>query len=97
MIARAPFYVEDSVGANPTNNDTYVADNNAVWELMHSTCKESYCWTIICPYQRSRDGQNAFAALYAHYLGASKVDNLSSEAEQNLELAQYSGENKRWN
>ena len=25
------------------------------------------------------------------------MDNLSSGAEQNLELAQYSGENKRWN
>ena len=31
MIARAPFYVEGAVGANPIHNDTYVADNNAVW------------------------------------------------------------------
>ena len=30
MIARAPFYVEGAVGANPIHNDTYVADNNAI-------------------------------------------------------------------
>ena len=40
---------------------------------------------------------NAYIALYNHYLGPSKVDNMASEGEKNLELVRYNGETNRWN
>ena len=76
MIAQDSFYTVGAVYETPTQNNMYIADNNTVWELMQQIYKNSPCWTIICPYQNSRDRWNAFVSLYTNYLGAMKVDNL---------------------
>ena len=48
------------------------------------------------PWQRAKDGRQAYLALYQHYLGASSVDNMSSLAEKNLKYAVYKGESKKF-
>ena len=53
-------------------------------------------WHIVKPYQRQKDGRNAFLALGHHYLGPSSIDNMASAAEANLEEVKYSWETKRW-
>ena len=92
MTARAPFF---STGT--TVSATFTADNNAIWELLQKICKKHTCWTVLRSWQKTKDGRNALLALYNHYLGPSKVDNMAGEGEKNLTMAAYKGETKRWN
>ena len=48
------------------------------------------------PWQREKDGRQAYLALYQHYHGARSVDNMSSLAEKNLKYAVYKGESKKF-
>ena len=68
-----------------------------VWDLIAVSFKTHPAWTVIHPWQRSKDGRSAYLALYQHYLGASSVDNMSSLAEKNLKATDYRGESKKWN
>ena len=94
MLARCPHF-QNRI-AVPYSED-YTADNTAVWDLISGTFKTHPAWTVVRPFQRSKDGRNAYLALYQHYLGASSVDNMSSSAEKNLKLANYKGESRKWN
>ena len=93
VTARAPHFL---AGNALPYVDTFIQDNTTVWNLMRNLCKDAPCWTVIRPWARAKDGRSAFWALYNHYLGASRVDNMASTAEKNLETAQYEGESKRW-
>ena len=93
LIARAPFFL-NALAAPVT--ETYNLDNGSVWELISSIFKTHASWTIVRPYQKTRDGRNAYLALYAHHLGPSAVDNMSLAAEKVLKY-EYKGETKKWN
>ena len=72
MTARAPFF---STGTTVSAN--FTADNNSVWDILQKICKEHTCWTVLRPWQKTKDGRNTYLALYNHYLGPSKVDNMA--------------------
>jgi len=50
---------------------------------------------VIYPWQKTKDGKNAFLDLRFHFLGASNIDNMANSTERNIELAQYNRETKR--
>ena len=72
----------------------FATDNTKVWDLISATFKSHPAWTIIRPWQKTKDGRSAYFALYKHYLGASSVDNMSSLAEKNLKYVVYKGDSK---
>ena len=86
-----------AVGSSGSYSDTYTQDNMAVWEIISTIFKSHTSWTIIRPYQKTKDGRNAYLSLYAHHLGPSAVDNMSSAAEKALKNSNYKGESKKWN
>ena len=75
----------------------FITDNKHVWDILQKLCKEHTCWTVLCPWQQTKDGRNAYLYEYNHYIGPSKVDNMAGEGEKNLTMVQYKGETKRWN
>ena len=93
LLARAPFF-ENGTTVPPT--EAFIEDNSKVWDLISTIFKTHPSWTIVRPFQRSKDGRNAFLALYAHHLGPSAVDNMSSAAEKALKN-EYKGETKKYN
>jgi hypothetical protein len=75
---------------------TYQHDSRTnVWQALSEMTRDDKCWTYMKPFQCARDGRGAFLALHVHYLGASHVNNMASEAESKLAKAMYHGE-KRW-
>ena len=92
MLARCPHYLDRR--ALPFS-EVYTSDNVAVWGLISATFKTHPAWTVVRPFQRSKDGRNAYLSLYQRYLGASSVDNMSYSAEKNLKLANYKGESRK--
>ena len=90
MLARYPHFLNQT--ALPFSEDYTV-----VWDLISSTSKIHPTWTAVMPFQRSKDGKNAYLALYQNYLGVSSIDNISSTAEKNLKLVIYRDESRKWN
>ena len=58
----------------------------AVWEIISTIFKSHTSWTIVRPCQKTKDGRNAYLRLYAHHLGPSAVDIMSSAAEKALKI-----------
>ena len=91
LIARAPIRVAG------VDDPTYLSDNGRVWELLSDLTRDKDCWSYVRPAQRNRDGRAAFFSLKNHYLGASNVDNMSTQALRKLLGTSYTGERRRWN
>ena len=91
MIARAPH--QDAAG-DPL--DVYTYDNRQVWDLISGWTRDTECWVHVKPFQRRRNGRDAYLALYNHYLGVNTVNNQARIAESNLNKMEYKSEQRRW-
>ena len=83
--------------ANGTYTPTFLTDRATVWEKLSGLMREHDCWTYVHPVQCTQDGCLGYIGLKSHYLGINNVDNMSTEAERKLEMANYSGEKCNWN
>jgi hypothetical protein len=92
MIARAPHL--DNQGNIVA---TFAADNRKVWDILQGICRDLNGWTWIKSFSRSKNGRDAYWALYNHYLGVSNADNVQSIAENKLQNTFYTGERRRFN
>ena len=79
------------------DDPTYLSDNGCVWELLSDLTRDKDCWSYVRLAQQNRDGRAAFFSLKNHYLGASNVDNMSTQALRKLLGTSYTGERRRWN
>jgi len=93
MIGRAPILGN---AAGDPRNPTFMSDNTTVWNLIQGIFRNKDAWTYIKPFSRTRDGRQAYKALYDHYLGPNAVNNAASQAERKLTGTTYDGEKKRW-
>ena len=91
MIARAPH--QDAAG-DPL--DVYNYDNRQVWDLISGWTRDTECWVHVKPFQRRRNGREAYLALYNHYLGINTVNNQARTAESKLDKLEYKSEQRRW-
>jgi hypothetical protein len=91
QIARSPH--ADALGIPA---ETYAADNKKVFEILQAICHDTNAWTWIKSFARRRDSRGAYMALYNHYLGASKADNIQAKAEKKLQTTFYSGDKQKF-
>ena len=80
-----------------TYTPTFLTDRATIWEKLSGLTREHDCWRYVCPVQCTRDGCLRYISLKSHYLGVNNVDNMSTQAERKLEMANYSGEKCIWN
>ena len=93
MIARAPHFTV--TGGARTPDPTFLVNRAKVWEIIACITREHTCWTYVKPAQRTRDGRMAYLALYTHFLGPNNVDNMATQAEDELKSTAYNGEQRR--
>ena len=80
MIARAPH--QDAVG-DPL--DVYTYDNRQVWDLISGWTLDMECWVHIKPFQRRRNGRDAYYALYNHCLGVNTINNQARTQQDGMQ------------
>ena len=91
MIPRAPH--QDAAG-DPL--DVYNYDNGQVWDLISGWTRDTECWVHVKPFQRCRNGREAYFSLYNHHLGVNMVNNQARTAESRLDRLEYKGEGRCW-
>ena len=92
LIVRAPIRT-----TNGAYTSTFLTDRATVWEKLSGLTRKHDCWTYVCPVQCTQDGHLRYIGLKSHYLRVNNVDNMSTQAERKLEMANYSGEKCNWN
>lgn len=77
MVSRAPhFDVQGNIEA------TFAADNRkGVWEILEGICHEMNVWTWIKSFNQTKNGREAYLALYNHDFGILNADNVQLAAE----------------
>jgi hypothetical protein len=96
---RAPIKTVDANGQITSTNDRHFnMDNQAVFKLVWDTVKGGDYVTHIKPFQRAKDGREAFKALYRALLGRDAVNNYIARAENKLSTLSLDGsKRKNWN
>ena len=95
LIARAP--IQEVRNGVTQFTPTYLTDNAKTWDLLSKITRGLNCWTYVKSAQRTRDGRAGFQSLYNHFVGANRVDNMSTIAENKLQNTTYTGEKRRFN
>lgn len=91
MIARAPHFTAAGIP-----DPTYLVNREKVRDIIARITRDHTCWTYVKPAQRTRDGRMAYLALYTHFCGPNNVDNMATQAENELTSTVYNGEQRRW-
>jgi hypothetical protein len=64
-----PSFYEDLTQRGRHDGIFWAADNNSVWRLLELKCRGTDAWNTISGYERTRDGAQAYKALFNLYLG----------------------------
>lgn len=99
MCARMPHYDLTATPVPNTRIQTkyYLEDTRKVWEKLSLIFKDTVHFTYLKPYQRAREGREAYLALRNHYLGPNMTRTLAAQAESELDKLRYTGEKRRYN
>jgi hypothetical protein len=87
---------EEMIARAPHGNQSYANDSMEVWSYKANINRAHDCWTYVKPAQRTKDGRRAFLLLWDHFLGATNVENIASEAEAKVGSVSYTGERNKW-
>jgi hypothetical protein len=81
----------------PHTDAQYQLDRSRVFEMINDEVAEhKHVKSWIKPFVQAQDGQSAWSALKAHYLGAAKLEAIEVAAEKRLDQLIYRGEKPRY-
>lgn len=68
-----------------------------VWNILYGIFKDHAAFQYMRPFQKTKDGPAAYAAVRAHYLGLNNVNNIAADIDSQFSTLTYSTETRRWN
>jgi hypothetical protein len=90
--------LRDKITARAAHGDAqFQIDNARLFDkLKEAVLQYRTVYEWIKPFARRKDGQGAWLAFKAHYLGSSQLDTMANKEESGLENAAYHGEKPRY-
>lgn len=91
-----PNLKDELIRRAPHNTETYVADNQAVWNVIRHVTHETNGWSWVQSFARRRDGRGAYLSMKQHYLGESFQAKIKTTAEKVLDTAFFDGKKRNY-
>ena len=88
--------MEELVAFASHDGPAYQSDNATVFRILQEMLSETSHMSSIKPFQRSRNGRDAYLALKLHNMGTSKWDKIVEAAEDCVLRRKWDGRNSRY-
>jgi hypothetical protein len=74
----------------------FLTDSAVVFNILHTICHKSSWWTHCKPFEKTKNGRQAFRTLHAQLLGGKKVVTSGSAIMTKIQTLRYDGDKARF-
>ncbi|CAJ1928385.1 unnamed protein product [Cylindrotheca closterium] len=86
-----PSVEDEAIRRSLHQEDQFVANNKAVWNMLYSVCHGTDAWPVIKGYKTTENGRQAYLDLVAHYQGEGQLNKRRDSAYRILNTTHYNG------
>ena len=91
-----PTFYLDLAARGRHNGFFFKADNNTVWRLLESKCRDTEAWHLIARHEPTKNGAGAYRTLHNQYMGEDKRRLLRQAATLIINNSKYDGRNRNY-